>query len=201
MEILPKKAGWMSKSDKELMEYYDLKFAISSESSWEKTLDKYGTKRFFTETTQDHAMLEPSRETKDDALQDRMTQDSRRERDDETIENHLMRQPQKEAGDKMPQHQLTIGEIVEGMNGISAVGEVAAVGERKLVKTRFGEAHVATAVLRDGTGRVLLDLWRNQIDSVKVGDRIEMRNGVSRKFGNEIHVFVPSTGAITKASE
>jgi hypothetical protein len=191
----------MSKRDKELMEYYDLKFAISSESSWDKTLEKYGTKGFFTETAQDHVLLEPSRETKDDTLQDHVTQESRKERDDETLEDHLMRQPQKEAGDKMPQRRLTIGEIVEGMDGISAVGEVAAVGERKLVKTRFGEASVATAVLRDGTGRVLLDLWRNQIEAVKVGDRIELRNGVSRKYGNEIHVFVPSTGAIAKASK
>lgn len=191
----------MSKRDKELMEYYDLKFAISSESSWDKTLDKYGTKGFFAGTTRNHVMPEPSRETKDDTLQDHVTQESRKERDDETLEDHLMRQPQKEAGDKMPQRHLTIGEIVEGMDEISAVGEVAAVGERKLVKTRFGEAYVATAVLRDGTGRVLLDLWRNQIETVKVGDRIEMRNGVSRKYGNEIHVFVPSTGAIAKASE
>jgi hypothetical protein len=67
----------MSKRDKELMEYYDLKFAISSESSWDKTLDKYGTKGFFTGTTQNHVMLEASRETKDDTLQDHVTQESR----------------------------------------------------------------------------------------------------------------------------
>jgi ssDNA-binding replication factor A large subunit len=200
VEILPNRAGWMSKRDKELMEYYDLKFAISSESSWDKTLKKYGTKGFFTGTTQNHVMLEPSRERKDDTVQDQMTQESRKERNDETLKDHLMRQPQK-AKDKTPRRHLTIGEIVEGMNGISAVGEVEAVGERKLVKTRFGEAYVATAVLRDGTGRVLLDLWRNQIEAVKAGDRIEMHNGVSRKYGNEIHVFVPSAGAIAKASK
>jgi ssDNA-binding replication factor A large subunit len=191
----------MSKRDKELMEYYDLKSAISSESSWDKTLEKYGTKGFFTGTAQNHVMLEPSRETQDDTPQDHVTQESRKERNDETPEDYLMRQPQKEAGDKMRQRHPTIGEIVEDMEGISAVGEVAAIGERKLVKTRFGEAYVATVVLRDSTGRVLLDLWRNQIETVKVGDRIEMRNGVSRKYGNEIHVFVPSTGAIAKASE
>ena len=175
----------MNRRDKELMEHYDAKFAISSQHTWDKTLEKYGTKDFFGSTAE-HPMAEEHEERAKNQMAEGFPthQPLKESREDETLEDYLKHQPREEVKEKTPhaEHQLTINEIVEGMDGISTVGKVVSIGERKLVKTKYGESYVATAVLSDNIGSVLLDLWRNQIEKVSAGDRIEIRNGISRMY-------------------
>jgi hypothetical protein len=194
----------MNRRDKELMEHYDAKFALSSQHAWDRTLEKYGTKDFFGSTAE-HPMSEQHEERAKEQTAEGFPTDQPLEesREDVTLENYLKHQPREEVKEKTPhaEHQLKINEIVEGMEGISTVGKVVSIGERKLVKTKYGETYVATAVLSDNIASVLLDLWRNQIEKVSAGDRIGIRNGISRMYGNEIHIFVPSAGVIERRAE
>lgn len=50
------------------------------------------------------------------------------------------------------------------------------------------EGLVATAIGEDDSGRIKISLWDKDIDRVKVGDVIRIRNGYSRLFRDEIYV-------------
>jgi replication factor A1 len=63
------------------------------------------------------------------------------------------------------------------MNGITVTGRIVSISDKREVETRYGRAHVANAVLEDDTGKMVLNLWRSQIDSFKVGDIIKIENG------------------------
>ena len=51
-----------------------------------------------------------------------------------------------------------------------------------MVETRFGPALYAQAILKDETGEIKLNLWRWQVELVKVGFRVRIENGFT-KFG------------------
>jgi len=91
---------------------------------------------------------------------------------------------------------MKIAEIKPGMDGINIVGRVVQVGQRRIVETRFGKASVATAILEDESGRVLLNLWRHQIDLVKEGDVIRVENAFTRVYKGKIELNVGSRGKI-----
>jgi replication factor A1 len=66
-----------------------------------------------------------------------------------------------------------------------------------MVKTRYGEVPLAVATIEDDTGRIKLNLWRNQADMVKVGNFVKIENGFVRSFRNELQLNVGSKGRIT----
>jgi replication factor A1 len=68
------------------------------------------------------------------------------------------------------------------MDRITVVGRVVHIGIRRIVRTKFGEALVATAVLEDDSGRIALNLWRDHADMVKEGDVIRVENGFVRVY-------------------
>lgn len=55
---------------------------------------------------------------------------------------------------------VKIRDLRPGMDGVTVEGWMVAVGEKRLVGTRYGPAYVASAVLEDDTGRIVLNLWR-----------------------------------------
>ena len=55
---------------------------------------------------------------------------------------------------------MKIRDLRPGMDGVTVEGWMVAVGEKRLVGTRYGPAYVASAVLEDDTGRIVLNLWR-----------------------------------------
>jgi len=86
------------------------------------------------------------------------------------------------------------------MRNLIVVGEIAEIGEARLVETRFGVARVATAILIDETGRVKLNLWRDQINKVKVGNTVRLENAFAREFEGWIELNIGSDGKITVLS-
>jgi len=44
---------------------------------------------------------------------------------------------------------------------------------------------LAKALIKDDTGEIVLNLWRDQIDQVKVGDRIVVREGFVRLWNGK----------------
>ena len=86
------------------------------------------------------------------------------------------------------------------MDGITLTGQVVSISEKREVETRYGKAHVANAVLEDDTGKIVLNLWRSQIDLVKVGDLIKIENGFVRTFRQQLELNVGRKGRITVIS-
>lgn len=91
---------------------------------------------------------------------------------------------------------MKIGELRAGMDGVATTGRVAEIGEKTEVETRFGKSSLAVAVLEDETGHVRLNLWRWQIDLVKVGDIVRIENGFVRSFKDQLELNVGSRGRI-----
>ena len=65
------------------------------------------------------------------------------------------------------------------------------------VLNRFGKRmRVANLTLKDSTGEVKLTLWGNDIDKVKVGDKIEIKNGWVSTFRDTLQLSLGRNGQL-----
>ncbi|MBI3034477.1 hypothetical protein HYY72_04940 [Candidatus Woesearchaeota archaeon] len=63
--------------------------------------------------------------------------------------------------------------------------------------SKFGKAgRVLTAVATDETGKIMLTLWNEQIELVKAGDRIRIRNGYVNEWQGEKQLTTGRTGTL-----
>lgn len=58
------------------------------------------------------------------------------------------------------------------------------------------EGRVTTAIGEDDSGRIKISLWDKDIERVKVGSRIRIRNGYSRLFRDEVYVSAGMYGRL-----
>ena len=86
------------------------------------------------------------------------------------------------------------------MDRVTVSGRLTYVGIKRIVKTRFGEAPVARAILEDDTGKIALNLWRGQIKLVKEGDVVRIENGFVRTYQDQLELNVGSRGKIVRIS-
>ena len=82
------------------------------------------------------------------------------------------------------------------MDRVTVSGRITYIGIRRIVKTRYGEAPVARAILEDDTGKIALNLWREQIDLVNEGDVVRVENGFVRTYQDKLELNVGSRGKI-----
>ena len=93
--------------------------------------------------------------------------------------------------------QVKANQIRAGMRNVKLIGRLKEVGEPRKIGTRFGLATFATANFEDETGSVRLNLWRDQIDVAKAGDRIALENAFTREFGGVVEVNIGKDGKIS----
>jgi len=106
------------------------------------------------------------------------------------IRRHLVKR------DKRPRSFL-IKDLRTGMNRVNLKAKVLEILKPKLVFTRFGNyASVANAVIADETGSIRLCLWNEQIDSISVGDSIEIENGRMSMFRGEKQLRIGKNGTL-----
>jgi hypothetical protein len=96
-----------------------------------------------------------------------------------------------------PSH-LKIEKLRVGMKKINVTAEVAEVSEPSKVHTQFRDnAIVSNAVVKDDTGKILLCLWDQQVNSVHIGDFIEVKNAHVAMFKGEKQLRLGKKGAVT----
>lgn len=93
-------------------------------------------------------------------------------------------------------------EIKDLRNGMKRVNVEATVVEKnpsRTVNSRFKDETytVADAVVADDSGSIKLTLWNEQIDQVKVNDKIRVENGYVTSFKGEIQLNVGKFGKMT----
>jgi replication factor A1 len=96
----------------------------------------------------------------------------------------------------MAQQLIKVADIKSGMRNITVMGKVIEIGQPKEVRTRYGPARVAAAVLQDDTGTIRLNLWRDQIEKVKVGDPVRIENAFVREFSGRPELNIGADGRI-----
>jgi len=92
---------------------------------------------------------------------------------------------------------MKVKDVKPEMRGIDLELKVVEVEEPRSYVSRTGrEGRVTTAVAEDETGLIKVSLWDADIDRVKVGGLIRIRNGYSRLFRDEVHVSAGMYGRL-----
>ncbi len=100
-----------------------------------------------------------------------------------------------------PSH-LKIEALRVGMKKINVTAHVVELAEPAKVHTQFRDnAVVSNAVVEDETGRVLLCLWDQQVNSVRIGDFIEVKNAHVAMFKGEKQLRLGKNGIINILEE
>ncbi len=91
---------------------------------------------------------------------------------------------------------MKIADLEEGMSNVSVEGKIMEISEKREVQTKYGKRNVANAVLEDESGEISLNLWQEQIDEVKVGDRVSIKGAFVTKFKDKLQLNIPRSGKI-----
>lgn len=80
---------------------------------------------------------------------------------------------------------MAIEDLKPRQGKVELVAEVVDMGEIRSFE-KFGKSgKVCNATIRDATGEVRLTLWNEQIDMLKVGDKIKITNGYVNEWQGE----------------
>jgi hypothetical protein len=84
-----------------------------------------------------------------------------------------------------------------GMKRVNVKAEVLEIPQPVQVHTQFGNTvMVVNALVQDGTGKIKLCLWEGQINSVSVGENIEIRNAHVCVFRGERQLRLGKKGIL-----
>ncbi len=84
---------------------------------------------------------------------------------------------------------MKANEVKPEMRRVDLDLKIVEIEEPRTYTSRAGrEGKVTTAVGEDDSGRIKISLWDKDIDLVKVGSQIRIRNGYARLFRNEVYV-------------
>jgi hypothetical protein len=113
--------------------------------------------------------------------------------DADMVRKHLFRK-------RKVTHSHFIRDVRSGMNHINLKAKILAVAEPRRVVTRYGNyADVSKALIADETGTINLCLWNEQIDSVSVGDTVQIGNARASMFRGERQLTIGIRGALNIA--
>lgn len=91
---------------------------------------------------------------------------------------------------------MNIGELRAGTKNVNLLAEVTEKGETREFE-KFGRPiRVATAQIKDNTGSVALSLWNEEIELVKVGDKIKLTNGYVKEFQGDLQASAGKYGTL-----
>lgn len=91
---------------------------------------------------------------------------------------------------------MKLSEIKPGMRELEVEGRIISIDDVREVRTRFGPARVASAVLEDETASVRLNLWRDQINAARPGERVRLVNAFAREFGGRVELNIGRDGRL-----
>ena len=95
-----------------------------------------------------------------------------------------------------------IGGLRVGMKHVNLRARVLEISKSVSVSTRFGNSAVlANALIGDKTGTIKLTLWEAQIDSVSVGDIVQIRDAQVFTFKGEKQLRIGRKGTLSVKQE
>ena len=94
--------------------------------------------------------------------------------------------------------RMKISQIKAGMRNIEVIGRLVELGKPVQMSTRYGLALLTKAKLRDDTGEIVLNLWRQQIDVAQEGEIVILRNAFAREFSGVVELNIGADGEILR---
>lgn len=96
---------------------------------------------------------------------------------------------------------MQIKDLKPRMNKVDIVVEVTDIGDIRDF-SKFGRpGKVASATAKDETGTISLTLWNEQIDTVGVGDKVQIKNGYVGEWQGEMQLTTGRLGSIEVVGE
>ena len=78
---------------------------------------------------------------------------------------------------------MKISDLKAGTSNVTITATVSQKDEPREVVTKYGKRlNVANITLKDDSGTIAMSLWGNDINSVDVGDTVEISNGYVNEF-------------------
>ncbi len=93
---------------------------------------------------------------------------------------------------------VKIADLKPGMRNVELQAEVLKVGEPKRILARGTERSILEAIISDGSGRIKLVLWDDNITDLRPGDRVLIRGGVVTSYKGEWRLNVSRGGSIDR---
>ncbi|PIN73092.1 hypothetical protein COV20_06320 [Candidatus Woesearchaeota archaeon CG10_big_fil_rev_8_21_14_0_10_45_16] len=91
---------------------------------------------------------------------------------------------------------MEIKDLTANTGKVDIVAEIVSKEEPRSFE-KFGKSgRVCNATLKDATGQVTLTLWNDDVDSVKVGDRIHLQNGWCSEYKGQKQLSAGKFGKI-----
>ncbi len=95
-------------------------------------------------------------------------------------------------------HALHIKDLRTGMKQINLKAKVLEIPKPKMVFTRFGNyASVVNVIIADETGQIKLCLWNEQINSISIGDTLQIENARMSTFRGEKQLRIGKKGTLS----
>jgi replication factor A1 len=92
----------------------------------------------------------------------------------------------------------SIRDLRAGMKKVNLKAKVHEIPKPAQVHTQFGNTvMVVNALVGDETGKIKLCLWEGQINSISLGDHIELKNGQVCVFRGEKQLRLGKNGSLT----
>lgn len=96
---------------------------------------------------------------------------------------------------------MKISELKEKQGNVEIEAKVKDIGEVREFN-KFGKTgRVANATISDDSGDIKLTLWNDEIDKIKVGDKVKISNGFVNVFQGEKQLTAGKFGKIEIVSE
>ncbi|MBW2964438.1 hypothetical protein KY363_03170 [Candidatus Woesearchaeota archaeon] len=95
---------------------------------------------------------------------------------------------------------MFIKDLQPRQTGVEVEGQVIEMSDVREF-SKFGkQGRVANAIIKDGTGRVKLSLWNEQIERVKTGDTVKITNGYVGEYQGELQLTTGKFGTLEVGS-
>lgn len=79
---------------------------------------------------------------------------------------------------------------------VELIAEIIEIGDIREFE-KFGKSgKVANAIIKDDTGTVKLSLWNEQIDQVRIGDKVKVQNGYVNEYQGEPQLTTGKFGTL-----
>ena len=94
------------------------------------------------------------------------------------------------------QYKMQISELKPRQNKVDIEVEIKDNGDIKEFEKFWKKGRLATATVTDSSGEIQLTLWNDDIDLIKVGDKIKINNGYVNEFQGEKQLTAGRFGKI-----
>ena len=92
---------------------------------------------------------------------------------------------------------MNIAELNSNSRKINITATVTEKEEPRDVTTRYGKTRVSEATIEDDSGNIKLVLWGDEIDGIKIGDKVKIENGFIKEWNGEMQMSAGKYGKIS----